>query len=173
MQQPLVAPQLITRKCGDCEACCYVAEIQEGDFYKPACKRCPFLDHGCSVYNTPKKPQVCTDFNCSWLRGAGSESDRPDLSHVMLMVNKVDGSDWIFAMDLAKNAHLTTGKNIIVDMINKNHLPAIIVDYDKLEKGKGDYVVIHDSMLARSSQLIGDYIGDLTDNMKIYKLIIH
>lgn len=91
----------------------------------------------------------------------------------MVSINQIESGFWIFAMDLKKNAHKTTGKNIIQAMLNKYKVPVIIVDYDNLEKGKGDYVVIHDTMLSRSSKLIGDYIGDISADMKIYDLIIH
>lgn len=162
-----------SRSCGACEACCYVAEVKEGIVNKPACQKCPFQGNGCTIFGKPERPQVCIDFQCGWLRGVGDDQDRPDKSGIMVSVNQIEGKNWIIAMDLVKNAHKTTGRNIIQAMLDQYQLPVIIVDYDNLVGGKGDYVAITDSMLPRSSQLIGDYLGDLADNTKIYKLIIH
>lgn len=163
---------LAKRECGDCEVCCYVAEVKEGIVDKPACKTCPFQSKGCAIFNKPERPQVCVSFQCGWLRGAGKENDRPDKSNVMVSVNQTNGGVWIMVMDLEKNAHRTTGKNIIIDMIDKYNLPAIIVDYDNLEKGKGDYVVLKKDLEKRASAIMGEQVYQLEENINIYKLII-
>lgn len=166
-------PTTTTRECGSCEECCFVAEVKEGIIQKNACQKCPFQQNGCKIFGKPERPKVCIDFQCGWLRGAGTEEDRPDKSGIMVSVNKIEDSTWIVAMDLKKNAHRTTGKNIVIDMLNKYKLPVIVVDHDNLEKGKGDYVIIHDSMLPRAGQLIGNFLNDISINMKEYELIIH
>jgi len=163
------------RECGECDVCCVVAEVNEGQFNKPACVACPYLNKTgtkrCGIFGKAQRPQICSDFKCGWLRGAGKNKDRPDKSNVMVSVNNFNGGRWIFVLDNKKDAHKTTGKSIIIEMINKFNLPAIVLDYDHLEKGKGDYVIITDNMKPRSSQILGDLIEDF-DDMKIYKLII-
>jgi hypothetical protein len=160
------------RQCGDCSACCHVAEVKEGIVNKPACSACPFLNRGCTLFDEPTRPLVCSSFQCSWLRSYGNDSDRPDKSGVMVSVNHMNGGTWINVMDLVKNAHLTTGKNIIVDVASKVDYPVIIVDYDHLEKGMGDFVIIKQSLEANSNKIKGELISTYTDTMKLYKLII-
>lgn len=165
--------QILTkRECGECEVCCYVAEVKEGIVNKPACRTCPFQNNGCAIFDKPERPQVCSSFQCGWLRGAGKEKDRPDKSNVMVSVNQMNGGVWIMVMDLEKDAHKTTGKNIVIDMINKYNLPAIVVDYDNLEKGKGDYVVLKKDLEKRAYAIMGKHTHQLEEDINIYKLII-
>lgn len=161
----------ITRQCADCHACCVYTQIDEGEFHKPACVACPFLDHGCSIHNTPKMPKVCSDFQCAWLRGHGSGNDRPDKSKVLISINMVNKQPWIFVMDLSPNAHQTSGKNIIQKMAQDYDLPLIIVDYKNLKSGSGDYVIIKDSLLNRCKNLAGERIIKLGKNLYSYHLL--
>lgn len=166
-------PAATSRVCGNCEECCFVAQVDLGPQIKPACQKCPFQNNGCNIFGKPERPQICIDFQCGWLRGAGSPEDRPDKSGLMVSVNEIEGRRWIIAMDLRKNAHRTTGKNILIDMLIRYQLPVIVVDYANLEKGRGDYVVIHDSMKPRASKLIGKHLGAIREDIQIYDLIIH
>jgi hypothetical protein len=160
------------RTCGDCSVCCYVGEVKESIVNKPSCAVCPFLDHGCTLFAKPERPSVCNSFQCSWLRGFGDDVDRPDQSQVMVSVNRMNGGTWINVMNLKPQAHLTTGKHIIIDVASKVDYPVIIVEYKNLKHGKGDYVIIKDSLQSRSTKIRGDFIANYTDTMKLYKLII-
>lgn len=160
------------RTCGGCTVCCHVAEVKEGIVQKPACTACPFLDHGCKLFDKPDRPTVCNSFQCSWLRGYGDTSDRPDKSRVMVSVNRINGGTWITVMNLDKEAHLTTGKKIIVDVASKVNYPVIVVESNNLEKGRGDYVIIKQSLESRSNRIKGQFISKYTDTMNLYKLVI-
>ena len=66
----------MSRECGDCSECCR--------YELPDSHACPFLvpdGKGCGVYE--RRPPRCHDFLCSWVRGAGDESLRPDRTHVV------------------------------------------------------------------------------------------
>jgi hypothetical protein len=66
----------ITRKCGECTACCFTFANQELD--KPQSCWCPKVAKkaGCSIY--PDRPKECKWFFCDWLQGNYDEKDRPD-----------------------------------------------------------------------------------------------
>lgn len=63
------------RTCGGCTACCFTHEIKS--IRKPLgswCTHC--VNGGCAIYTT--KPSACTKYRCAWLKGVGTEADRPD-----------------------------------------------------------------------------------------------
>lgn len=86
------------RDCGECVACCVYLKITDIKLDKPGLTHCPYATlsknrivnticysgescgKNCSVYNSPRRPQCCSDYKCLWLQGYGNESDRPDLS---------------------------------------------------------------------------------------------
>ena len=152
----------VNRECGECELCCINLTIEEGDFCKPGGTPCKYLKkdgHGCSVYGTSKKPTVCTKFKCGWLSGMGEEEDRPDKSGVFLHIDTFNGGTWIFVMETKKDAHLTTGKDIILDIANKFDIPIIVSDYDtKIGKDFGDYVILKKKLEPKASQIMGDFV---------------
>jgi len=162
------------RQCGECKECCCasVVEFENGEV-KPSLVWCKYLcDKGCSIYGEKKRPEMCESFFCPWMRNFGEEDDRPDKNGVFLATpDKFNGGYWIVGMDMKKNAHRTTGKEIILSIANQIDLPVIIVDYDNLKDGKGDYVIVKDSLQHRSSQIKGEFIGDF-GHMKEYKLEI-
>lgn len=74
------------RECGPCTACCTVFGIEE--LQKPSHQPCAHLcSAGCQIY--AERPTSCATFKCYWLRGGLSDSDRPDLSGVVLSANKM------------------------------------------------------------------------------------
>lgn len=76
-----------TRQCGDCSECCtgtLTADIHGHKMEKG--RPCHFFANGCSIY--PDRPQVCSAFQCAWLRDDGTEIPewmRPDLSKVIIV----------------------------------------------------------------------------------------
>lgn len=164
------------RNCGECGLCCVNLKIEEGDFSKSGGTPCKYLNkcgYGCSVFGSTKKPKVCDKFKCGWLSGMGEEKDRPDKSGVFLHIDTFNGGTWIFVMETKKNAHLTTGKNIILDIANKFDIPIIVSDYDsELGEDYGDYVILKKDLEVRANQIKGDFICELGKDVKVYKLII-
>jgi hypothetical protein len=164
------------RKCEECAVCCVITEISEDNFHKCANYPCEYLNnegYGCSLFGKKEKPNRCTEYECAWLRGFGGDNDRPDKSNIMLFINSFNGGIWIFAMETKKDAYRTTGKSIIVDMVEKFDLPIIISDFDsKPPYDKGDYVVIKNELEYKSNQIKGDFIYELENDIKVYKLKI-
>lgn len=72
------------RECGSCTLCCTVLGLPE--LNKRAGTRCIYAkdDLGCRIHDN--KPAPCAQFQCAWLQGAGSETMKPSLSHVVLTV---------------------------------------------------------------------------------------
>ncbi len=69
------------------------------DFDTGPGERCPNLSSGCTacgIYET--RPQSCRQFECLWLQGFGSESERPDRSRVMIATLK-DGLAVLWLLD--------------------------------------------------------------------------
>lgn len=167
---------MLERKCENCVTCCIITEIKYKDFYKAPNENCKYLNKeccGCSVFGKIEKPTNCLNFDCAWLKGFGDINDRPDLSDVMVAIDNFNGGTWIFVMETKKGAYLTTGKNIIIDMVNKFNFPVIVVDYDsKFPNDKGDYVIIKDELKHRAKSLIGDFVCEYDDNINVYKIII-
>lgn len=163
-----------TRQCGECKECCYVAVVEFRDKeIKPALTFCKYIcEKGCSIHREGIRPQVCSAFFCPWARGFGEEEDRPDKNGVFIdFPDEFNGGRWMIVMDLKKNAHKTTGKRIILEVADRVNLPVIVVDFDNLKYGKGDYVIIKDSLQHRSSKIKGEFIGDF-GHMKEYRLEI-
>lgn len=65
----------VSRKCGACTLCCTTMAVPELD--KPNGVPCKHLTPtGCGIYET--RPLSCRAFECSWLRGDGDPTVRPD-----------------------------------------------------------------------------------------------
>lgn len=160
------------RNCDECAVCCEIAEVKEGDFYKPAGKLCSHSCNGCKLFGKSDRPKVCSDYQCAWSRGYGDINDRPDKSNVMLSVSDFNGGVWIFVQETERDAYFTTGKNVIVDTLRKVKIPVIISDYDTpFGEDTGDYVVILDSMKERAKNIAGEEIRKLAKDITVYKLI--
>jgi hypothetical protein len=72
------------KDCGACTMCCQVLDIPE--LKKPPGPLCPHgvPGGGCSIY--ARRPQVCRDFECDWLRDRElGPRLKPNLTGVILM----------------------------------------------------------------------------------------
>ena len=117
------------RECKECISCCIVSEVKEDSFFKPAGEKCKHCSKGCQIFDTNERPKICSSYKCAWLRDFGGEEDRPDKSGVLISISEFNGGTWIFVQELKENAVTTTGKEIILDIINKVDLPVIVSDY--------------------------------------------
>ncbi len=71
------------RKCGSCNLCCDVFEIEE--ISKAQGQKCEHLKRGCGgcqIYE--RRPDQCRSFQCLWTQGIGPSRMRPDRSGVVL-----------------------------------------------------------------------------------------
>lgn len=73
------------RRCGPCNACCVVLEIDTPQLRKKARVPCQHLsNNGCGIYAA--RPDVCQQFLCGWRLFAELGDDwRPDRSGVLMM----------------------------------------------------------------------------------------
>jgi hypothetical protein len=85
------------RTCGDCIVCCVYLKIDVPELRKEGMRHCPhvkadepevigervcYTGTGCKVHGD--HPPVCKGYNCAWLRGHGTEEDRPDRCGVLM-----------------------------------------------------------------------------------------
>ena len=159
------------RECGECNVCCFEAAINEGTFVKPAEQRCMYLKEGskgCLIFGTSKRPHMCKQYECAWKKGVGDLNDRPDISGVMISMNKLGIDMWIFVLDLKPLAHLMEGKNIVIDAISKYDMAVMLSDFEK--RGFGDYVLIKEKLMGCTENVRGEFVSDYAKGIKMYKL---
>lgn len=167
------------RDCGECDVCCVLAEVIGKDFHKKGREVCKFLNQNekikkCLIYEN--RPKMCENYFCSWARYFGEEVDRPDLCGVMIFIGSFNGGTWIFAMENRKDAAITTGKNVIIDVANKTNLPVIVSNFNSLtESDFGNRVIIHKNLIPRSKNLVKDFLGflDEEENFNIFNLRVN
>lgn len=156
------------RQCDGCTLCCNVAEVQGKDFFKPVGENCIHQCNGCKIFGQESRPDVCNTFKCAWLRGYGAKKDRPDKIGILSSINSMFNNHWIFIVEVRQDAYKTSGKQLIVDLVNKTNLPAIIA----LNKGigMGDYVIIKSTIEDRTEGIKGEFLFNYTKDMKVYRL---
>ena len=71
------------RACGSCTVCCKTHYVFE--FNKPPGEWCTHCmpGRGCKIYTT-NLPEGCRQFKCEWLKGSGTNNERPDHTGVVL-----------------------------------------------------------------------------------------
>ena len=109
----------LVRKCGDCSACCYVLKVQnvaphtDGEdnrelkvFDKAEYTRCvhqkPRGTNCCRIYK--ERPQACSTFACGWLKGLGTQNDRPDKVGVVFTLEQTALGPTLLGLETQKNA---------------------------------------------------------------------
>lgn len=156
------------RQCNGCTLCCTTAEVRGKDFFKPIGEDCIHQCNGCKIFEQESRPEVCNTFQCAWLRGFGDTKDRPDKIGVLPSISYLFNNTWITIIEKEKDAYKTSGKNIIIDLINKTNLPAVIA----LDGGTtwGEYVIIKDNLEDKTEGIRGEFLFNYTDNMKVYRI---
>ena len=75
------------RKCGDCRECCITLEVEA--LAKQADEPCQHLcGGGCAIYE--KRPQACAAFTCAWREGLLAYNDRPNRTHMVVWLTKMN-----------------------------------------------------------------------------------
>jgi len=122
------------RKCGTCSACCRWPSIEEID--KPARESCRFLakqGFHCTIY--ADRPKTCSSYQCTWLRGMGSEldnRDRPDTCGVLIDRRSTQFGVVLVAKSLTPNAAMSPkGKRAIERTTRDEGLPCLVIDDDE------------------------------------------
>lgn len=72
---------IASRPCGECQECCYIAEVSDPIADKPHFSRCKHqCASGCAIHEL--KPRECASFACLWKAGVAGHK-RPDICGVM------------------------------------------------------------------------------------------
>lgn len=157
------------RTCGPCTACCWVGSV-------PGLKEeYSFCEHqteaGCSVHDQPRH-RVCESFQCAWLRGVGSEEDRPDLSGVMCAVNEVPSGTFTFAVELQQGAVLKSGAGMLSSCVRAYPFPVIISSFGRRPPDdSGDMIAADPSSPGCSRRNIGKPLRRLAPDVYLHQLV--
>ena len=162
------------RKCGECSVCCYIGAVPE--LKKEPHHKCKYVKTdacgSCSIFNSKKLPDTCRNFMCSWKRGFGSETDRPDHNGVMFSINKIENQIYAVAIELTENAITTSGKDMAIQIASAQKLPMIVIKHGTIPPNDtGDYVIIHNTILHKCKNIIGDFIEHLNDEVVMFELV--
>jgi hypothetical protein len=132
------------KPCGECNACCTVLEVKDGDFFKPANTVCQHLtDKGCGIYST--KPELCSKYYCMYaiMPDMFQERDRPDKVGILIsMTNaeshfgKATGMPLFAAYEIKPNASQSIYGERIIRKFAKKVIVAII-PFDKMGQSQG------------------------------------
>ncbi len=121
------------RKCGTCSACCRWPSIKEID--KPAREPCQFLGakgYRCTIY--ADRPEACTKYQCTWIRGMGSavdNRDRPDTCGVLIDRRSTQFGVVLVAKSLVPGAAMSPkGKRAIERATRDEGMPLLVIDDD-------------------------------------------
>lgn len=91
IRSPVSLP-VVTRECGECQACCEFLTIVEDEITKPAFEKCQHqCAAGCAIHNHPGQPKLCREFRCAWKKGELPEDMRPDKCGVIVSNNSING----------------------------------------------------------------------------------
>lgn len=116
------------RDCGTCSACCRWPSIPE--LKKPPREPCWNLcggKYGCKIYE--HRPKSCSDYECRWLKGCGSEEDRPNICHVLIDKKLTQFGEALVAKSLRPGAIMTDqGKKAISRIAQDANMLCFIVD---------------------------------------------
>ncbi len=137
-------PQVSTRTCGACNACCKPFSINEVNKHDTNwCSKCK-IGEGCTIYEN--RPEACRSFTCAWLNGAGGEDLRPDRFGVMIVVENITISgrrvDIVHLWETVLGAFK---RPIIQKMIEDNKDAGHVVECNQMTT-KGDPYRRHASM---------------------------
>ncbi len=116
------------RKCGTCNACCVWPSVEE--INKPARTPCHFLEKQgfrCSIYET--RPEACSKYDCSWLRGNGAMKDKPNVSGVLMDRRSTQFGVVLVAKSMTPGAVMSeAGQKAIKRTSKDEKLPCLITD---------------------------------------------
>ncbi len=119
------------RKCGTCNACCVWPSVEE--INKPARTPCQHLHKQgfrCTIYED--RPEVCSKYNCSWLRGMGGNKDRPNETGVLMDRRYTQFGHVLVAKSMWPNASMSPkGKKAIERTTKDEGLPCLVIDDDE------------------------------------------
>lgn len=122
----------LDRKCGICSACCCWPSVEEID--KPARTPCQHLHKQgfrCTIYED--RPEACSAYHCTWIRGLGSKlNDRPNDCGVLMDRRSTQFGVVLVAKSLRSGAAMSLkGKRAIERATRDEGLPCLVIDDDE------------------------------------------
>ncbi len=121
------------RSCGTCSACCRWPSVAEID--KPAREPCRFLGkqgYRCTIYSD--RPEACSAYHCTWIRGHGSSMDsrdRPDSCGVLIDRRSTQFGVVLVAKSLFPGAAMSPkGQRAIERTTRDEGLPCLVINDD-------------------------------------------
>lgn len=125
----------MSRHCGTCSACCRWPSVAEID--KPARVPCQFLAkqgfNRCAIYG--KRPEACSAYHCTWIRGHGSSidnRDRPDTCGVLIDRRSTQFGVVLVAKSLTPGAAMSPkGQQAIERTTRDEGLPLLVINDDE------------------------------------------
>lgn len=121
------------RKCGTCSACCRWPSVKEID--KPPRVPCQYLESQgfcCTIY--ADRPKACSAYNCTWMRGIGSDlenRDRPDSYGVLIDRRWCQYGHVLVAKSLTPKAALSKkGQAAIMRAVKDSKMICVVLDDD-------------------------------------------
>jgi len=120
------------RRCGSCSECCTALRIDMDDgTNKPMYKKCPSDKGGtrcCSIYDT--RPKVCRKFECAWLQGMGSQSDKPDELGVIFFLKETELGVTLHIAECFPGAHKKIRALALARGVSeKNDIAAMVIPH--------------------------------------------
>ena len=158
------------RECGSCAVCCVVAQIDE--LKKPANTPCEYQiesdDGCCGIVGDERRPKLCQTFYCSWMRGIGSDDDRPDQIGAMFSVNQSERGLIGFSVEVEADAVLTTARDMTIAYATTTKIPLIVVATTDADDDLGE-VVVHKDIEEKAWAILGEHVADLSDDVRMFK----
>lgn len=121
------------RKCGTCSACCRWPSVAE--ISKPARVACKNLVRTsktsfCQIYK--ERPETCSAYHCTWIRGIGAKCDQPDISNILIDRRSTQFGVVLVAKSLVDGAVMSrNGKLTIQRATRDSGLPCLVIDDDE------------------------------------------
>ena len=122
------------RKCGTCSACCRWPSVEEiGKPAKTPCRHLHRQGFRCTVY--ADRPEACSAYRCSWLRGTGANGDRPNRCDVMIDRRSTQFGVVLVAHQLRSGAAMSPRGIRAIERARRDEgLPCLVADYDDVER---------------------------------------
>jgi hypothetical protein len=119
------------RECGQCTACCRVMIVPE--LSKPANIKCQYADNGCKMYD--HRPPTCREWNCLWVQGKFSNSQRPDkVKFVSWVLPASQSKQWdhpVVAMrELKEGSTCVPAGESAISKLNKEKATVLVIKKD-------------------------------------------
>jgi hypothetical protein len=129
---------------------------------------CPHQGDGCGIYESPDRPPVCATFQCAWLRGIGTEEDRPDKSKAMFSLNRTKRGVIGMCVELEEDALTGPARDMAVSFAQAWKGPVVVEEYGGAHPA--DRLLIHKDLELRAMMMLGTHIADLGAGVNLFTL---